>query len=153
MSFPYDAYYLIEARPALAERLRGRTDDDFLELLMEPVVIRNREGGNTTFLAAQHTGKVKLLFLVGLADYDVLATPAGFEALFETDRISIALFDRFWTARRFQLDAEADQLEAGLRAVLDRVESTGDPQVDGYLDRLVETAEPSVEPTRVGPSH
>ena len=68
MSFRFDAYYLIEPRPALAEQLRGRTDDDFIDLLMQPVLLRNREGGNTAFVAPQHTLKVKLPFLAGLVE-------------------------------------------------------------------------------------
>lgn len=134
MSFLQDAYYLIEPKPALAERLNGRTDEEFIELLMDPIVIRNREGSASRWLDTQHAAVVKLLFLAGLTDYDLLATAQGFGSILGTERIGTELFDRYWTVRRFTVDQNADDLKADLSRLISRVDRVGDWAVDTYLD-------------------
>ena len=73
-----------------------------------------------------------------LRDYTPLADDAAFTCVLGSPHISVSLFDRWWTMRRFEVDRElnADMVEADLRPLLDRVEPTGHPQVDEWLATL-----------------
>lgn len=133
MSFLYDAFFLIEPRPALRERLVGRTDPDLAELLEQPVLIRKRENTGSAWRHNERLAQVKLLFLASVAEYTPLNDPAEFELVFGSTRLSEALFDRWWIARRFVVDEDWESLEARLRAQVNRVDATDNPRIDQWL--------------------
>ncbi len=105
----FTALYLIEALSGLAASLAARLDDAvLLELLLEPRVLANREGGNTDWTAEDNTEYVKLVFLASLHDYDTTVTDEGFAAVFGTDVLSVEFFDRWWSIRRLTIDNDTD---------------------------------------------
>jgi hypothetical protein len=136
MSFGFDAFFLIEPRPALAERLAGRTDPDLAALLMQPTLIRKKEVSGSEWPHADRLAQVKLLYLASIADYTPLDAPDEFESLLGSARFSGALFDRWWVVRRLEVDEDWEELEAMLRARLDRAEPTEKPRIDQWLSSL-----------------
>jgi hypothetical protein len=52
MSFRCEAFYLIEPLPDFAAHLRERVEPDLAELLLEPLLYRQQEGGNSDWLHA-----------------------------------------------------------------------------------------------------
>ncbi len=129
----YDAFYLIECRPKLADHLRGRTDDGFAEMLTEPVLIRNREGDRTAWTPEDHATAIKILFLARLREYTPLVSDEDAARILSSSRISVSLFDRWWVVRRFLVEDDRDGLLTFLRPVLGNVEATGNPLVDNWL--------------------
>jgi hypothetical protein len=133
MSFLYDAYYLVEPRLELAPQLYGKTDAEFAELLLEPSLIRNVEGGRTIWKNDNHAATVKLLFLARLREYDPLSADSDAERLLGSSRINVATFDRWWTLRRFVVDESCEDLIAFLRAARAKVDACGDELVAAWL--------------------
>jgi len=133
MSFPYDALYLIEPMPVLADRLHQHCDAGLADVLLEPRLYRQREGGNSDWLFADREETAKLLFLASLREYDPLGSPAGFAAVFGEACISAAVFDRWFRLRRFMVDDELGALEARLRECPLPVESSGGFVVGRWL--------------------
>jgi hypothetical protein len=129
-----DAYYLIEPRSELREHLHRRVDDALADILLEPIVLCNSEGGRTIWTEKDHAMTVKLTFLASLKQYDPpLGTDAGFEHVLGSSLISIDLFDRWWTIRRLMLDDSTKMLWPYLANNLDRVKRTGNTLVDAWL--------------------
>src|SRR3954447_22434105 len=93
------AQYLIEPRPELAAWLCGRVEPDLADILLEPAVLVNPEGGRSVWMPQDHALTVKLVYLASLRQYTPLETDAGFEAALGSTRISVGLFDRWWTLR------------------------------------------------------
>lgn len=136
MSFRYEAFYLVEPRPELADQLRGRVEPALADVLLEPRLFRRLEGGNSDWLQADREAAAKLLFLASLREYAPLDEPAGFAAVFGSAGLSVGLFDRWFVARRLLVDQELDLLERWLRECPDGAEPTGMPVVDRWLTEL-----------------
>ena len=150
MSFRYEAFYLVEPRPELADHLRGRVEPDFAGVLLEPQLYRREEYSRSMWFEPQRLAQAKLLFLASLREYTPVADDEGFAAVFGSSAISVALFDRWFVVRRFQIEQELDLLEPRLRDHLDRVESSDIPLVDEWLSELRGRAEPGTAPERGG---
>ena len=146
MSFLYDALYLVEPQPALAEHLRGRLDPGLTEVLLEPRLFRRREGGNTDWTHADGEAATKLLFLASLQEYDGVHTVEGFAGAFGSGAVSVEVFDRWFRVRRLQVDQELDLLEPWLRACSLVVEPSGRYLVDRWLVEVRGAAEPLAAP-------
>jgi hypothetical protein len=144
MSFLYDALYLVEPLPALAEHVRGRVDPDLVEVLLEPRLFRQREGGNSDWLHADREAAAKLLFLASLREY--APQSSEFAAVFGSAVVSVALFDRWFHLRRFEVDQELGLLERWLRKCSLPVEPTGSFVVDRWLNGVRGMAEPGGTP-------
>jgi hypothetical protein len=139
MGFAYQVCYVIEARPELAARLRDLVEPDFAGLLLaEPVMYSRQESTDSTWEESERLLPVKLFFLASLREYAPLADDAAFTRVLGSPHISASLFDRWWTARRFEVDREleSDAIEAELRPYLNSVEATGSPRIDGWLAAL-----------------
>jgi hypothetical protein len=133
MSFKFEAFYLVEPRPELAEHLRGRVESDFADVLLDPQLFRREEHSRTMWFEPQRLAQAKLLFLASLRQYTPLADDAGFAAVFGSAAISVEQFDRWFTVRRFQVDEELNVLEGWSRQFIGRVEPSGVPLVDEWL--------------------
>jgi hypothetical protein len=144
----YEAFYLIEPRPALAEHLRGRVEPDFADVLLEAQLYRRTEYDRSMWFEPQRLAQAKLLFLASLREYDPIDDDAGFSAVFGSAAISVELFDRWFLIRRLGVDDDLDSLEGRLRAVIDRVVPPGIPLVDEWLLELHgPDAEPPFDPS------
>jgi hypothetical protein len=139
MSFFCDAFYLVEPLPALAQHLRGHADPNLTEILLEPLLFRRREGGSSDWLNADREALAKLLFLASLREY--AKSEEGFAALFGSASVSVAVFDRWFQVRRFEIEQELELLEPGLRESPLPVEPTGRLAVDEWLSKVRGSAE------------
>jgi hypothetical protein len=150
MSFPYDALYLVEPLPALADRLRQSDDAGLADLLLEPRLYRQREGGNSDWLFADREEVAKLLFLASLREYSPLDGPAGFAAVFGEACVSAAVFDRWFRLRRFMVEDDLATLEVRLRECPLPIVPSGRFVVRRWLAGVHSPdAEASVEPDRL----
>lgn len=127
----FDAFYLVEPRGALEAHLQGLLPGDLVELLCDPTVLRNSEGGRTAWTAVEHSLVVKLCYLAILRDYDLLSADSGFSRVFGTAALSAHLFDQWWTLRRFDIDEDTAGLKRELASY--KVEATGNPIVDDWI--------------------
>ncbi len=133
-----NSLYLIEPRTELAQWLDGRVDGDLAEILLEPVMLENPEGGRTVWRGSDHALTVKLVFVASLRQYTPLDTDAGFEAALGSRRISVELFDRWWTLRLLPGSYRTEDLRQFLVKYLDRIEPTGNELVDDWLKKVHE---------------
>ena len=97
-------------------------------------MLSNKEGGCTIWREADHTQTVKLLYLARVHEYTPLTDHATFEAVFGSPRISVNLFDRWWTIRRLMRDDDTASLRPLLKPFLDVVDPTGNALVDQWLE-------------------
>ncbi len=132
----YDALYMIEPSAALPEHLRGRVEPDFAEVLLEPQLYRRAEHDRSMWLKPQRLAQAKLLFLASLRQYAPIDDDDKFSAVFGSAAISVDLFDHWFMIHRLGIDDDLDNLEVGLRAVIDRVVPPGIPLVDSWLSEL-----------------
>lgn len=126
----FDAYYLIAGRPAL--RTHPDLAPDFAELLCEPRLIRNAEGGRTIWRDENQTTLMKLLHLA------TLRKEYGAER-FEWLPLTVASFDAWWTIERYDDAVAARDLWSDLdRDAFAGADETGDPLVDDFLRRFAD---------------
>jgi hypothetical protein len=131
----FEALYLIEPRPALRDQLRGRVEQQLAELLLEPVVLSNKEGGcHSVWTENDYALTVKLLHLAQVREYTPLSCEENFEAVFGSPRISVELFDHWWTIRRLLRDDDTESLRPLLKEFLPAVDRTGNELVDRWLE-------------------
>ena len=139
----FEALYLIEPRPTLRDQLRGRVEEDFAELLLEPVLLSNKEGGCSSWRDEDHALTVKLIHLAQVREYTPVSNDGDFERVFGSPRLSVALFDRWWTIRRLSRDDDTESMRPLLRQFLPHVDRTGNELVDLWLDWVRDHVESS----------
>jgi hypothetical protein len=134
-------YYLIEARPEAVAHFRECGDQDFAELLLEPILISNTEGGISAWRSEDNVLRVKLLYLATIrTQYDPCATDEDACRWFGSDRVSSAVFDRWWTIRTPALEGSDDELAVSLEGMKDRILPTGNGLVDAWVHAAIERA-------------
>lgn len=149
-----DVFYLVEPRPELRPHAMGRVADGFLvessvdtltrtEVWVGDVQYLGNEKYEPGWGPDEYTALTKLVCLAALSDIGTLAKPANFARLFDTDRLSVGLFDRWWTVRRLEdRPAQAEATESvedyaeALMHLAHRVEPTGYALVDTWLDAV-----------------
>jgi hypothetical protein len=139
MSFLIDAFYVIEPRPEFRQHLWGRTEPDFADILLESVLIRHREGGRTTWRLANYEAKIKLLYLARLREYTPLAADEDAERLLGSARVSVPVFDRWWSIRQMEVEDDAEELVGFLRLMRARVDLPDDELVVDWLKGVWES--------------
>lgn len=124
--------YIFRPTPYLVEWL-DRADPDFLDCLRGPSVWLAKEGGQALHPPAVRLAKAKLLYFMWLLrSWDGLLSrlPPG-------SSVSLETFDRCWAAERVEADGGVDDLLSGVPGyALDRLEPTGDPVLDGWIDGI-----------------
>jgi hypothetical protein len=127
-------YYLIEARPEAVAHFRECGNQDFAELLLEPSLISNTESDRSAWRPADHVLRVKLLYLATIrTEYDPCASDEDARKWFGSDRVSGAVFDRWWTIRTPALEGSDDELAGSLGPMKDRILPTGNSLVDAWV--------------------
>jgi hypothetical protein len=140
MSFRFDAFYLIEPRPDLRPQLLGQTDRDFAEMLLDCVLLSNKEGGRTVWTNENHAATVKLLFLARLQEYGPLASDEDAERLLGSSRINVATFDKWWTIRRFVVEENCEELVQFLRAAREKLDRPQNEIVAAWITQVMGSA-------------
>jgi hypothetical protein len=103
-------YYLIEPRPEAVARFRDCGDQDFADILLEPILISNTEGGRSAWRLEDHVLRVKLLYLARIRELSPCASDEDARKWFGSDRVSGTVFDRWWTIRTPPLEGSDDEL-------------------------------------------
>ena len=129
------AYYVIKGKKELLEFLLSKVDEEFASIFYDGEVFENSEGGRTAWASNEHTTRVKLLYLTYLR-CEYLQTVKEYEYIFETDEISVALFDRWWTIERFVMDETTESYSDEIAKYIDHVKETGNACVDSWIQRL-----------------
>jgi hypothetical protein len=119
-----------------SQHLAGRTEPDIADILLEPVLIRNREGGQTVWMPDNYANKIKLLYLARLREYTPLAADEDAERLLRSSRVSTSVFDRWWSIRRLEVENDTEELVHFLKRVQDKVDPPNDEYVAGWLERV-----------------
>ena len=82
-------YYLIEPRPEAVAHFRNCGDRDFAELLLEPILISNTEGGRSGWRPEDHVLRVKLLFLARIREWSLCASDEDARKWLGSDRVTL----------------------------------------------------------------
>ena len=138
-----DAIYIIHGKPELHSQLTKAVDSDFADILCERVCIRSDEGGRTAWSDADHTLKIKLLFLASLGQWEPLREEQGFQAVFGDTSRNADFFDRWWSIDRLECDWEADILAKDYASEFDRMPPCPNPLVKSWLQYYREKGEQS----------
>lgn len=133
-----DTFYLIEPRPNLAPHLVGRVEPDFAELLLEPVLLQNREGGVSDWNRESHCLQVKITFLSSLKQYEPIETDESFAAVFGSAKLSVALFDCWWSIRGFRVDDIVEHMQNWVKHSGRSIEPTGNPVTDQWIKWVID---------------
>jgi hypothetical protein len=129
----YINYYLIEPQPEAAVHFRERGDQDFAELLLQPILISNSEGGKSAWLPEDHVLRVKLLYLARMREWPPCATDEDARKWFGSDRVSGKVFDRWWTIRTPDLEGSDSELVEFLKPMKEKILPTGNDLVDEWV--------------------
>ncbi|MFO0646941.1 MAG: hypothetical protein U0326_11940 [Polyangiales bacterium] len=133
-----DTFYLIEPRPNLAHHLIGRVETDMAELLLEPVLLQNREGGVSDWDRESQCLRVKITFLSSLRQYEPIETDEAFAAVFGSAKLSVALFDCWWSIRGFRVDDTVEHMQNWVSRCGRSIEPTGNPVTDRWIGWVVD---------------
>ncbi|UXC20509.1 hypothetical protein [Comamonas squillarum] len=128
-------YFNIEATNAALDAFPKLLDKGDAELLLEPV-LTSRYGGGVGFPLCRSkylTTLVKLLYLARLREYIFLTASEDAVRILGSDAISTKVFDRWWTLSEMQWDEPSEHWESYLRAFTEKIQLTGDPEVDELL--------------------
>jgi hypothetical protein len=133
-------YYLIEPRPEAVAHFRDCGDQDFADILLEPILISNAEGGRSAWRPEDHVLRVKLLYLASIREYSFCASDEDARKWFGSDRVSGTVFDRWWTIRMPSLEGSDDELARFLKPMKERILPTGNGLVDEWVVWAIECA-------------
>jgi hypothetical protein len=109
-------------------------DRDLADLLLEPKMLSNQEGGRSFWSHDDHAATMKLLFLAQVKEYEPLSQDAEFERCFGSPRLSTELFDHWWTIRRLEVDDTAEGLSPLLRQFFHLVDRSENQRVNEWLE-------------------
>jgi hypothetical protein len=126
-------HYLIEPRPDAASRLRGQGDPDLADILLEPVLISNEEGGRSAWQPEDHALQVKLLYLSRIREYLPFASDDDARKWLGSDHVSGAAFDQWWTVRTPVLEGSDRELLEFLKPLKEKILPTGNSLVDEWV--------------------
>ena len=126
-------YYLIEPRPEAVAHFRNSGDQDFAEVLLEPILFSNTEGGKSAWRPEDHILRVKLLYLVRIRECSPCASDEDARKWLGSDRVSGTVFDRWWTIRAPPLEGSDSELAEFLGPMRERILPTGNSLVDAWV--------------------
>jgi hypothetical protein len=132
----YTAYYLIEPKPVLVDRLRAEVDDVFADAMLEPELLANEQGGRSLWGPIEYHLKMKLLWLARFREYEPFASDDVVRRILGTAELSEAAFDAGWTIREITFSGESREFIDDLKPLLHLTEPTGNDIVDAWLDTL-----------------
>jgi hypothetical protein len=81
-------YYLIEPRPEATAHFRDCGNQDFAELLLEPILISNTESGKSAWRPEDHALRVKLLYLARIRGCTSCASDEDARMWLGSDRVT-----------------------------------------------------------------
>jgi len=108
---------------------------DMADILLEPELISHKEGGKTLWWKNDYIQKIKLVFLARIKEYTPLQPNQSFEALFGSARLSIQLFDRWWTIRELY-EESAESMDEFVEQFIHLVDASESEIVNGWLERF-----------------
>jgi hypothetical protein len=126
-------YYLIEPRPEAVTRFRDRGDPDLADILLEPVLISNEEGGRSAWEPGDHALRVKLLYLATIREYPPFASDENVRKWLGSGHVSGGVFDQWWTVRTPVLEGSDRELLDFLKPMKEKILPTGNSLVDEWV--------------------
>jgi hypothetical protein len=133
-------YYLIEPRPEAVPHFRDCGDQNFAELLLEPVLISNTEFDRSPWRPEDHALRVKLLYLARIREYSPCASDEDARKWFGSDRVSGTVFDQWWKIRTPPLEGSDNDLAEFLGPMKEKILSTDNSLVDAWVLSAIEQA-------------
>ena len=129
----HSVFYLITPKPELLT-LVSSFDEGTRSLFADEQLWENNEGGKSSWTIEGHEAKSKFAFLVNMCrEYEGLAE---LERVIPKSKISIELFDKYWSIKRYE--AQGNTEEAEVKAIpKENVQLTGMPDVDNWLIEYV----------------
>jgi hypothetical protein len=129
-----NGYYVIDQTATLKEKLT-LLDPDLAELLSETVFWDYHRVGDIHGNIGDDIAEVKLLFLANLMS-DYLSKDL-YQELLGTSCISLEVFDKWWTVKRYLIDESFADVEQRLdSSVVSFFVKTGIGRVDLWIDKM-----------------
>lgn len=76
---------------------------------------------------------IKLMYLAQLREYGPLQSDEGAQTILGSNRVSVDLFDRWWTIRKLEFGGPTEDKQELLGLMLDKIEPTGNGVVDCWV--------------------
>jgi hypothetical protein len=129
-----NGYYIIEPTATLKEKLT-LLDPDLAELISESVFWDYHRVGHVHGNTGDDIAEVKLLFLANLmSEY---LSGGSYQELLGTSCISLEVFDKWWTIKRYLVDESFAEVEKRLdSSVVSCFVKTGIERVDLWIDKM-----------------
>lgn len=128
----HTAYFLIEPKSEALEVFPA-VAEDLADLLLEPLMVSRCFAGRSVWRTQELELVVKLLFVARMREYSPLSRDEDAIRVLGSSDVSTALFDRWWSIRRLNVDETSEEMESYLAALYHRVVPTGNEVVDDFL--------------------
>lgn len=129
----YSTFYLITPKSELIA-LTSSFEEGTQSLFTDEQLWENNEGGRSSWSLEGYKAKSKLAFMINMiGEYAGLPE---LEVIFPNGKISIELFDKFWSIKRYEL--QGNTIEVETRSIpKEAIDFTGLPDVDSWMSELV----------------
>jgi hypothetical protein len=127
------AYFLIEPRPIAIQELSARAGRRLSEWMLEPYLATRCFADRSAWRQFEVALAVKLTHVAQLREYDQLRTDQAAQAILGSDRVSAALFDRWWTIRQLSYRGPSENKQDLLNLFLDKIDLTGNALIDYWV--------------------
>ncbi|CUI07458.1 hypothetical protein [Massilia antarctica] len=133
----HEVYFLIDPTEAARREFPLRADPDLAMILLDYLLTSRAHYGS--YLWGEEEGElvVKLLHLARMREYDGLSDSESAMRILGSDRISVDVFDQWWTIRRLEMEeGPSEDMHDFLIALVDSVIPTGNDVVDDWVKQL-----------------
>lgn len=127
------AYFLIEPRPGSERELAERAGRVLSEFLLAPYLTTRCFADRSAWRLFDLAVAIKLIYVAQVRQYGPLQSDEGAQTILGSDRVSVELFDRWWTIRKLEFGGPTEEKQELLGLMLDKIEATGNGVVDCWI--------------------
>ena len=133
-SVRHTVFFLIEPKQD-AIRTFPLLIPDLCDVLLKPILTSRNYADRSPWRPDDVELVVKLLYLARSREYTTLTADQDAERILGSSRVSVSVFDRWWSIRRVEMEESSEELEGYPPPVAKRIEPTGNKLVDEFLQQ------------------
>jgi hypothetical protein len=133
----HELYFLVEPTEAARREFPLRADPDLAMILLDYLLTSSAHYDSYLWGEKECELTVKLLHLARMREYDGVSDSDSAIRILGSDRISVEVFDKWWTIRRLGMEeGPSEDMHDFLIALVDSVDPTGNDAVDEWVHKL-----------------
>lgn len=133
----HTTFFLIEPKVLALREFPIRAGADSITLLLDALLTSRNHVDRSKWRESDIELAVKLLYVARLREYTPFADDEAAKKIFGSDRISVDVFDQWWSIRRLALDeGPSEDMEDYLVALNDKFQPIGNELVDDWVRGL-----------------